>query len=108
MTTLILPIVLSTIALFFASFLAWMVVPLHRKDWVKLEREDDLITTVRDLGASPGNYMFPGCETPAEMKSVPSVAVPPVGAPDSAKSTVTTWELGAESVTLIPSETRCT
>ena len=69
MTSLILPIVLSTVALFFASFLAWMVIPLHRKDWVKLEREDDLIATVRDLGASPGNYMFPGCETPADMKS---------------------------------------
>ena len=31
---LVLPIIVSAVALFFASFLSWMVLPIHRKDWV--------------------------------------------------------------------------
>lgn len=66
---LLLPIILTTVALFFASFLSWMVLPLHFRDWVKMEREDEFIGTVREQGLAPGNYMFPGWDTPAEMKS---------------------------------------
>ncbi len=69
LTSLWLPIVVSSVALFFASFLSWMVVPIHRKDWVKLEKEDDFMKAVGELGILRGSYMFPGCETPAEMKS---------------------------------------
>jgi len=65
----LLPTVLSAIALFFASFLSWMVVMLHKKDWRKLEREDDFLDSLRRLGVPPGNYMFPGFETADEMKS---------------------------------------
>jgi len=46
-----------------------MVVPLHRKDWVKLEREDDFLKAVRDLGLRVGSYMFPGCDSTQDMKS---------------------------------------
>ena len=66
---LLLPIVLSSVALFFASFLSWMVLQLHRKDWRKLGREDDFLRAVREIGLAPGNYMFPGCDSPEEMKS---------------------------------------
>ncbi len=69
LASLILPIVLSAVALFFASFLSWMVLQLHRQDWVKIAREDDLIRCVRELGISRGNYAFPACETKAEMNS---------------------------------------
>jgi len=44
------PIIASTIALFFASFLSWMVVPIHKKDWLKLEQEDDFLKAAKDLG----------------------------------------------------------
>ena len=66
---LALPIVLTSVALFFASFLSWMVLQLHRNDWGKLPREDQFLIAVRDCGIPPGNYMFPGCETSAEMNS---------------------------------------
>ena len=41
--SLILPIGLSAVALFFASFLSWMVFQLHKMDWVKLAKEDEFL-----------------------------------------------------------------
>ena len=67
MITFWLPIVVSTIALFFASFLSWMVLRLHERDWVKIDGEDRLIETVRELNVPTGNYMFPGCTSMKEM-----------------------------------------
>jgi len=69
LTHLALPIIVSTVALFFASFLSWMVLQIHRNDWRKLEKEDEFLEAAHRLGLSPGNYMFPGCATPDEMKS---------------------------------------
>ncbi len=60
MLDLWLPILISTVALFFASFLSWMVVKLHEKDWVKMEGEDNVIDAVREAAVPEGNYMFPG------------------------------------------------
>jgi len=68
-TNLILPILIATVALFFTSFLSWMVLPFHRKDWLKLKKEDALMSAVRDLGIARGSFMFPGVDTQAEMKS---------------------------------------
>jgi hypothetical protein len=64
-----LPILLSGIALFFASFLSWMVVQLHQSDWRKLPAEDEFLRAARAMNLAPGNYMFPGCSTREEMKS---------------------------------------
>lgn len=64
-----LPIVLATVALFFASFLSWMVVQLHKDDWKKVAKEDDLMDAVRKCDLPVGSYMFPGCADAAEMKS---------------------------------------
>ncbi|MBI3464857.1 MAG: hypothetical protein HY000_17650 [Planctomycetes bacterium] len=64
-----LPIVLSAIALFFASFLSWMMLQIHKHDWRKLPAEDKLMDAVREMNAAPGNYMFPACETAAERSS---------------------------------------
>ena len=66
---LIIPIVLSAVALFFASFLSWMIFQLHRNDWKKMEQEDAMIDAVRQLNIPRGSYMFPCCDTPEEMKS---------------------------------------
>lgn len=66
---LLLPIFLSGVALFFASFLSWMVVRLHKKDWVKLKNEDDFLSRMKDLNIPVGSYMFPCCDDPKEMKS---------------------------------------
>lgn len=64
-----LPILLAAMALFFASFLSWMVLQLHKKDWLKLENEDQFMKSARDLGIREGSYMFPNCDDPAEMKT---------------------------------------
>lgn len=67
--SLIIPIVISAVALFFASFLSWMVLQLHKQDWVKLAQEDKFMEAVRGCDISPGSYMFPGCNSMEEMKS---------------------------------------
>src|SRR5262245_13979732 len=64
-----LPIVLSGVALFFASFLSWMVLQLHKGDWVKLSREDEFLKAAREINLMPGNYVFPGCDGHADMKN---------------------------------------
>ena len=69
LTSLWLPILLSAVALFFASFLSWMVVQLHRDDWRRLDREDEFLTAVRSLQIPLGSHMFPCPETPEQMKS---------------------------------------
>jgi len=67
--SLILPIVLSAVALFFASFLSWMVLQLHKKDWGKVAREDDLMAAVKKCDLAEGSYMFPCCGSQAEMQT---------------------------------------
>ena len=74
MLTLWLPVVVSTVALFFAGFLSWMVVKLHEKDWVKMEDEDKVIDAIREANVPEGNYMFPGTNKASEMNEPEYVA----------------------------------
>ncbi len=69
LTSLILPILLATAGVFFASFLSWMILQLHRHDWRKLAKEDEFMDAVRKLDIPAGNYMFPGCDKPEEAKT---------------------------------------
>jgi hypothetical protein len=64
-----LPIVISGAVVFFASFLAWMVLPHHRSDWSKLSDEDGFKKSLGELNVEPGDYMFPCHQSPEEMKS---------------------------------------
>jgi len=63
-----LPILVSAVVVFFASFLAHMVLPHHKKEWSKLPQEDKMLELVRSGGAPPGQYMFPHCENMADLK----------------------------------------
>jgi hypothetical protein len=67
--SLLLPVVLSAIAVFFASFLSWMVLPFHKPDWVKLDAQDELMATLRQGNAAPGSYMIPAPDTPGDMSN---------------------------------------
>ncbi len=58
-----LPIAVSAVALFFASFIAWSVLPHHNKDWRSLPDEDAFTKATKDLGIEPGVYIFPHCAT---------------------------------------------
>jgi hypothetical protein len=63
------PILLSGIALFFASWIAWMFLPHHKTEWKGLANEDVTLKALKDLAIAPGQYMFPHAKTPAECKS---------------------------------------
>ena len=69
LVNLALPIILSAVALFFASFVSWMIIPIHRKDWRKLTNEDAFLRAARECGLSRGSYMFPGCDSSKDMNS---------------------------------------
>jgi hypothetical protein len=57
LTALWLPIVLSALALFFASYLAWAVLPIHDDDFQALPDEAAVTGLARNIPA--GNYAFP-------------------------------------------------
>ena len=69
LVSLALPILLSAIALFFASFLSWMILQLHKKDWTKLEQEDEFMSAAARCNIPAGSYMFPCPKSNAEMQS---------------------------------------
>ncbi|MBX3436768.1 MAG: hypothetical protein KF861_04695 [Planctomycetaceae bacterium] len=63
-----LPILLASVAVFFASFLSWMIVQLHKRDWAPTSEEDRLMQLVREGHVPPGSYMFPYASSAEEMK----------------------------------------
>ncbi|RMH20087.1 MAG: hypothetical protein D6696_09010 [Acidobacteria bacterium] len=63
------PILVSTVLVFIASSLIWMVLRLHRNDWAKLPDEDALIEALRKQDPAPGEYSFPYAAGPEEWKS---------------------------------------
>ena len=67
MTSLWLPIVLSAVAVFFASSLIWMVVQYHNSDWSKLPDEEAARSALK--GAAPGQYAIPHAASNDERKS---------------------------------------
>jgi len=69
MLSLWLPIVASGIALFFASWLAWMLLPHHKKEWTGLANEDAVMGAIRNAGVAPGQYMFPYAACSADFGS---------------------------------------
>lgn len=70
LASLWLPIILAGVALFVVSFLAWMVLGLHKQDWLKIAQEDDFMRAVAECGLERGtSYMFPMCGSREEMKS---------------------------------------
>ena len=57
LTSLWLPILLSSIAVFLASSIFWMVVQHHNADWKKLPDEEAARATLK--GTEPGQYSVP-------------------------------------------------
>jgi hypothetical protein len=64
-----LPILLSAVFVFFASFVLHMLLPFHRSDYRKLPEEERALDGLRAAGVTAGRaYHFPFC-THKEMKS---------------------------------------
>src|ERR1700745_975829 len=72
-TALWLPILLSAVIVFFASFIMHMVLAYHKSDYRKLPDEDRVTDAMRSAGVKPGPaYFFPYCKF-EEMKSPPVI-----------------------------------
>ena len=63
-----LPILVSSILVFFASFLLHMLIPFHKGDYRPLPSEDEAREKIRSLNIPPGDYMVPCAGGPEAMK----------------------------------------
>ena len=73
LTALWLPILLSAVLVFFASFIMHMVLSYHKSDYRKLPDEERVTDVLRNAGVKPGpDYFFPYCSF-EEMKSAPTI-----------------------------------
>jgi hypothetical protein len=69
LASLWLPILLSAVLVFVASFLIHMVLPYHRNDYRKAPSEDEVMEALRKAGVAPGNYVIPYAGGPSGLKS---------------------------------------
>jgi hypothetical protein len=63
-----LPIVLSAVIAFLASWLLHMIVGHHAGDMRQLPQEDALLDALRSAQVAPGDYMAPHISSPSEMR----------------------------------------
>lgn len=68
MAQLVVPILVSAVAVWFYSALAWMVMGHHAADTQQAPDEDALMAAIRTLGIGPGTYGFPRPATKAECR----------------------------------------
>jgi hypothetical protein len=61
-----LPIIVSGVALFFASWAAWMLLPHHKPEWRGLPNEASVMDMLRNASVPPGQYTFPHAASQAE------------------------------------------
>ncbi len=64
-----LPIVLSAVAVFVFSSIIHMLLPWHKGDMRRLEKEDEVMAALRPFAIPPGDYGLPVPGSMAEMKS---------------------------------------
>jgi hypothetical protein len=67
--TLWLPILVSAIIVFLASWILHMFLPYHRSDFQKVPSEDEVQGALRKFNIAPGDYMIPCGGGPDAMKS---------------------------------------
>ncbi len=64
-----LPIIISAVAIFFVSFLIWMVLQFHKDDIKTLPDEEKFNEFINAQNIPAGVYFYPGCNDTAEMKT---------------------------------------
>jgi len=67
--SLLLPVVLSAVLVFVASFLVHMVLRYHSSDYTALPNEDAVRAAIRAGNPAPRQYIIPYCKDPKEMQS---------------------------------------
>lgn len=60
------PILVSGIAIFIASAIAWVVLPHHKSEWQRLGCENDVMDAVRRGNPTAGMYAFPYAMDPTQ------------------------------------------
>ena len=68
-TSLILPILLSAVAVFIISSIIHMVLGYHKNDFVGLSNEKQVMDDLRKYNIPPGDYHFPRANSMKEMSS---------------------------------------
>ena len=68
LTSLWLPIIVSAVIVFLASWIVHMFLPHHRSDFAKLPDEDAVLDTLRSMNIPSGQYLAPFANTAAQMK----------------------------------------
>jgi hypothetical protein len=63
-----LPVLVSAVAVFFASSLVHMVLPWHKSDYAKVPDEDAFMESLRRMNAVNGNYHAPFAYSASNMK----------------------------------------
>jgi len=66
--SLLLPVLVSAVAVFLVSSVLHMALPWHHKDWKGLPAEGDVQEALRKAGVQPGDYMLPFPGGPGGMK----------------------------------------
>jgi len=72
--SLLLPILLSAAVVFILSAILHMMLPIHKNDFKKVPKEDELIEALQRLDIPPGDYMVPRGEGMECMKDPAFVA----------------------------------
>lgn len=68
------PILVSSVFVFFASWIAHMFLPHHRSDFGKVPSEDEVMEALRKYNIPPGDYMMPRPAGPQGMRSPEFIA----------------------------------
>ncbi len=66
--SLAVPILLSAVIVFVASFILHMVLPVHKGDLKGVPNEDAFLEAMRRMNIPPGDYGVPHAASPAAMK----------------------------------------
>ena len=75
-TSLVVPILVSAILVFLASFIIHMVLGYHKSDLRKLpdQQEDEILDVIRRLNLPPADYAVPHSGSPERMKDPAFIA----------------------------------
>jgi hypothetical protein len=68
LVSLWLPVAVSAVVVFLASWIVHMFLPHHRADFSKLPQEDAVLDALRPLNIPSGQYLAPYANTAAQMK----------------------------------------
>jgi hypothetical protein len=73
-TALWLPVLLSAVVVFLASWIIHAFLPYHRTDFRQVPAEDQVMEALRRTPIPPGDYIIPHARTMQEMKSPEFIA----------------------------------